>query len=203
MTSSGSDPGVIKAVRSEGPLIICDFNSFFFQIASIKPFSLVPQSPSYKKPKIGSCFCFHYDRVSIVVSMYCYMHTWQFNSMECLKNELQCCDCPDPGFEALKQSENEKKKNKKITQTLGKCQICIPTRTGQPWGREAELVPCTSARKHQVVCECKIRPIQLFYVSYLLNRPLGRQFSETHEKKIKAVSLCPSFTLQSSPSEEE
>lgn len=74
-------------------------------------------------------------------------------------------------------------KEKKITQTLGKCQICIPTRTGQPWGREAELVPRTSARKHQVVCECKIRPIQLFYVSYLLNRPLGRQFSETHEKK--------------------
>jgi len=71
--------------------------------------------------------------------MYFYMHTWQFNSIEYLKNEPRCYNRPDPGFEALTQSEN------KITQTLSKCQICIPVGMGEPWGRDAELVPCTSA----------------------------------------------------------
>lgn len=97
-------------VTSKGPLIICGFNNLYFQIASIKPFSLVPKSLSNKRPKSDNYFWFHNSTVSILTSMHFYMHKCQFNSIECLKNELQCCDSPDPGFEALKQSENKKPK---------------------------------------------------------------------------------------------
>lgn len=137
-------------LRSKGSLILCDFDNLFFQTASIKPFSLVPQSPSNKRPKTDKCFWFHYSTVSILTSTHFYMHTCQFNSIEYLKNELQCYDSPDPGFEALKQSENKK------PQTLSKCQICIPTRTGELWGGNLDLAPRTSACTHQVGCECKI-----------------------------------------------
>lgn len=173
-------------VTSKGPLIICGFNNLFFQIASIKSFFLVPQSLSNKRPKNDNCFWFHNSTVSILTSMHFHMHTCQFNSIECLKNELQCYDSPDPVFEALKQSENKK------PQTLSKCQICIPTRTGELWGGDVHLVPCTSAGTHQAVCECKILPVQLsMHPTYWADLWEG---SLVKPKGIQACSEC-SFCL--------
>lgn len=155
------------------------------------------QSTSNKRPKNDNCFWFHNSTVSILTSLHFYMHTRQVNSTESLKNELQCYDSPDPGFRALKQSENKK------TQTLSKCQICILTRIGELWGGDVDLVPCTSACTHQVVCECKILPMPM-HPTYWTDLWEGSLVKPKKSKyTLSTVSVSPGFILQPSLSDDE
>lgn len=117
--------------------------------------------------------------------MYLYMRMWNFNSIDCLKNKLQHYHCLCPVFEALKQSGKNK------PQTLSKCQTCARSRMGE-LRKGCSRAGGLHIHMHALGWfRAQNSAHATFYIFYLLNRPLGKQFSETHEnqRELRAQAL--------------
>lgn len=115
--------------------------------------------------------------------MYLYMCMWNFNSIDCFKNKLHATIVPVLFLRLWCSREKNKPR------TLSKCQTCACSRMGE-LRKGSSRAGALYIHTHTWGWFWAQKSAHAtFYIFYLLNRPLGKQFGETHENQ-RELRLC-------------